>query len=233
MVSKRIAKTLLALSLALTAAPVYGADGNMENKAKGAEAVLSADDQKLGAQIDQLWDQARKHEKKGDYDVSLKKYDEMLALNEKRAESPDKIQKKLQILIAKRDAALKKANRILDSAEYVQHVNLHSFEARYYNTGIKAGTAGVKFKIRNEGKKTLNEIEVTVYFKDKDGNTIAEIPYKPVTRNPDSPIKNHKPLEPGAVWQMDRGKFLPAWTVPAHWVERAAVAKVTALEIAD
>jgi hypothetical protein len=232
MLSKGV-KTFLVMALASVAAGADADDGTVEEKAKGAEAATPAADDRLGAQIELLWKEARSREKQGDYDASLRKYDEMLALNEKRAGSPDQIRKKLEILIARRDTAVKKANRILDSAEYVKHVRLHAFEARYYDTGAKTGTPGVKFKIRNDGRKTLNEIEVTVYFKDKDGNTIAAIAYKPVTRNTDSPIVNHQPLEQGALWQLEKGTFLPAWSVPPHWVERAAVARITGLEIAD
>ena len=47
-------------------------------------------------------------------------------------------------------------------------------------THLSRANPGVEFKIKNNGTETLEMVKVTVYFKDAQGNTIAEEDYTPV-----------------------------------------------------
>ncbi len=112
---------------------------------------------------------------------------------------------------------------------YVDKVKLYEFTAKYFSTYTDKNTPGVTFKIKNEGDKTLTKIEVTVYFKDAFNNTIAEEDFHPVFVSEYS-FRDNKPLKPNYIWQMERGKFYTAESVPSEWQEGNAVAKITNIE---
>ena len=90
---------------------------------------------------------------------------------------------------------------------------------------------GVDFKLKNGGDRSLNEVEVTVYFQGSGGAIIAEESYHPVLVSTYS-FGNNKPLKPNYIWQMERGKFYKADSVPTEWKEGAASATITDIEFA-
>jgi hypothetical protein len=115
------------------------------------------------------------------------------------------------------------------NAEYIDKVKLYDFQARY----IKANwVPGITFKLKNEGNKTLKRVEVTVYFRDASGNIITEETFNPVLVS-SLGLNDNKPLRPGYIWEIERGKVLTAPAVPTEWVEGRAEAKITSVEIAD
>ena len=123
----------------------------------------------------------------------------------------------------------------LDSPEkqaYLAHLGLYEFQSRYYTTVLDERVPGVEFKLKNRGNRTLKSVEVTVFFKDGSGRVISEEDYHPVLVS-DSSFTPGKPLKPGYIWHMERGKFYQAPLVPDEWQEGSAEAKITALEFAD
>lgn len=112
---------------------------------------------------------------------------------------------------------------------YIGNVELYDLTAAYYKTYLSDRVPGVKFKIKNKGDRTLNEVEITVYFEDSKGNVIAEEDYHPVLVSKYS-YSNNKPLKPNYVWQQESGKFYQAKSVPSEWKEGAITAKVTDIE---
>jgi type VI secretion system VasI family protein len=130
-------------------------------------------------------------------------------------------------------APVKSDNNTAESerSAYIEKVKLYDFEARYYESVLDGRIPGVTFKLKNDGDKTLNRVEVTVYFKDAKGNTIAEEKFLPVLVR-EYAIGDNKPLKPGYIWQIERGKFYTAKSVPSEWGEGSAVAAVTSVDIA-
>lgn len=116
--------------------------------------------------------------------------------------------------------------------EYINNfLKLYDFEARYYDSYLEENIPGCTFKIKNKGNKTVTDIEVTVYFKDKNGNTIAEEKYNPVL---DVSLSDYKELKPNYTWQQEEDKFYAAKTVSKDdWVEGKAEAKITAIKFKD
>ncbi len=112
--------------------------------------------------------------------------------------------------------------------EYLKNLEIYDFKARYYETSLDGRVPGVEFKIKNNGTETLEMVKVTVYFKDVQGNTIAEEKYTPVLVSPFS-FSDNKPLKPNYIWQLERGKFYTAKSVPSEWKEGAAEIRVTDL----
>jgi hypothetical protein len=119
-------------------------------------------------------------------------------------------------------------------ASYIaNNIDLYDFEARYMDSILDGRVPGVEFKLKNNGDKVLNQVEVTVYFQDAAGNTIAEEDFYPVLVTDYSFSGDRKPLKPGYVWQQENGRFYSAKSVPSEWAEGRATAKITDIEFAD
>ena len=89
---------------------------------------------------------------------------------------------------------------------YMPKVRLYEVNAHYQPKSSYDETIipALTFKIQNNGNKTLSKVEVTIYFKDNNGNVIFEEDYTPVSTS--SWSSSSKPLKPGYIWQIERGK---------------------------
>lgn len=120
------------------------------------------------------------------------------------------------------------------NAEYIaQHVELYDVSAKYMNAALDGRVPGVLFKIRNNGDRSLDRVEVTIYFKDAAGRVIAEEDYHPVLVSEYSFSGNNKPLKPGYIWQMEKGKFYSAKKVPDEWEEGSIDAAITEVRFTE
>ncbi|MBM4035362.1 MAG: hypothetical protein FJ291_26770 [Planctomycetes bacterium] len=119
-----------------------------------------------------------------------------------------------------------------EKREYLRSVHLYDLKAKYYDSILDQRVPGVQFKLRNAGERTLARVEVTVYFEDAWGNVVAEEDYVPVLLS-SYRLEQTKPLRPGYIWQMERGKFYQAKSVPSEWQEGKVHAKVTDVEFAS
>ena len=129
---------------------------------------------------------------------------------------------------ATRPQAKPVANLRREEQEYIKSIDLYEFQAKFYESFLEGKVPGVKFKLRNNGNRSLKKIEVTVYFKNASGNTIYEENYFPV--NTDSWLEPGKPLKPQYVWQMESDKFYSVKSVPDEWQVGNAIPKITAIE---
>jgi hypothetical protein len=117
--------------------------------------------------------------------------------------------------------------------EYIPNVSLYDLEAKFYTTFSKNRVPGVKFKLKNNGDRLLQEVEVTVYFKNADGTVIAEERYHPVLAMKKSYSGDQVILKKNYIWQMEEGNFYKADGVPTEWKEGAVDAKVTNIKFAE
>ncbi len=119
-------------------------------------------------------------------------------------------------------------------ASYIaEHVELYDVKASYMDSLLDGRVPGVLFKLKNTGDVTLDMVEVTFYFRDESGATIAEENFHPVLVSAYSFSGDNDPLKPGYVWQMERGKFYTAKSVPSEWAEGNVEAKVTDIRFAE
>ena len=117
-------------------------------------------------------------------------------------------------------------------ADYIKNdLELYDFSARYQDSILDGRVPGVDFKLHNKGARTLQKVEVTVYFKDAAGNVIWEEKYFPVLVTEFG--TDNTPLKPGYIWQMESGHFYAAKKVPSEWQEGSARAVVTDIEFKD
>lgn len=117
-------------------------------------------------------------------------------------------------------------------AAYIdESLELYDLSAKYIET-YSGRVAGVLFKLRNNGETSLDRVEVTVYFKDGNGNVIAEEDFHPV-RVSEYSIGDNKPLRPGYIWQMEQGKYYTAKQIPSEWKEGSIESSITDIRFAE
>jgi len=125
----------------------------------------------------------------------------------------------------------KKYEEFKQKEEYIKNILLYDLKAKYYSTYLQKRVPGVEFKLKNKGSKTLNKVEVTVFFKDKTGAVIAEETYHPVIVTEFS-LMDNKPLKPNYIWKLEQGRFMQAKSVPSEWKQGSVAAKITDIEFA-
>lgn len=113
---------------------------------------------------------------------------------------------------------------------YMQHLKLYDLKAKYYSAWDNDHVPGVDFKIKNSGDRSLDRVEVTVYFQDPAGVVIAEEKYLPVLVSKFNFSGDKTPLRPNYIYQMEAGKFYKADKVPTEWKEGAVTAKITDID---
>jgi len=153
--------------------------------------------------------------------AALAKYDEVLELDSELVEVQQK-----------RAEAEQEVHAFEAKQAYVGNLSLYDLQAKYYETYLDKRVPGVQFKLKNNGDRTLDKVEVTVYFKDASGSVVAEENFHPVLVTKYS-LGDNKPLKPNYIWQLDRGKFYKAEAVPSEWKEGSVSAKITDLAFAD
>lgn len=124
-----------------------------------------------------------------------------------------------------------------DAEHYIaKDLKLYALAARYEESELDGRVPAITFKIRNDGDRTLDTVKVRVIFKDAAGRAIDEEEYSPVLYIRDNSgaiaTGDNKPLRPGYIWQMERGKFFNAKSVPSEWKEGSAEARIISVVFA-
>jgi len=102
-------------------------------------------------------------------------------------------------------------------------VELYGVEAQMCKDYSGSAIPGVRFKLKNIGKDIIEDVEVVIFFKDKDGKAIAEESYHPLRK---TFTTSQKLLKPGYIWQVEKDKFFLAPNVPSEWKVGAVEGKI-------
>lgn len=153
---------------------------------------------------------------------AVQKYEEIIALGGEMVEAQKLLEE------TKNEIALLQAKK-----DYISKVKLYDFKSKYYEQYSSKKVPGVDFKLKNNGDKSLTRVEVTVFFKDANGNIVSEEDYNPIIVTKRSFSNDNKPLKPGYIWQMERGTFYTAKNVPSEWKEGSATATITDIEFEE
>ena len=149
------------------------------------------------------------------FDEALQKYETMgeLASGKKTAEACIKI-------------VIKTRGEYNERMDYLDKVELTEFIAERFDTYLKEGVPGVKLSIKNNGSRSLDRVEVVVYFQDGAGVTIFEKTVLPVLVSEYSFGRNNTSLKPGYIREMGVGKYFTVDSPLSSWQEGKAFAKV-------
>ncbi len=120
--------------------------------------------------------------------------------------------------------------RLKEKLKYIENISLYDIKSGYYDTYLDGKVPGVKFKLKNNGNKSLKKVKVTIYFKDKNGSIIFEEDFHPILVTEYSFLNDNKPLKPNYVWSMGRDKFYKVESVPSEWKSGNVEAKITDIE---
>lgn len=190
----------------------------LDGREKAIEAQKNAEERKK--KVESLLLEASKLKREKKLHGALAKYYEILELDSDVVEAKEGAEK-TQVAISQFE----------ENQAYLKNVILYDLSAGYYKTYSDENVPGVTFKIKNKGDRILKKVEVTVYFKDSTGTIIAEEDYFPVLVSEYSFSGDNKPLKSNYVWQMERGKFYKAESVPSEWEEGAVSAQITDIEL--
>lgn len=120
-----------------------------------------------------------------------------------------------------------------EKAAYIaQNLTLYDLDARYRDSLLDGRVPGVKFKIKNKGNRTLNEVRVRVVFLDEADKPIAEEEYTPVLVIDTNFSGDNTPLRPNYIWSGKSDEFYTAKQVPSEWKSGRATASVTYIDFA-
>lgn len=138
-----------------------------------------------------------------------------------------------RVLQEQQRAEAEQAEKERQASYIADHLDLYDVEASYMDSLRDGKIPGVLFKLKNTGDAPLDMVEVTFYFKDDSGSIIAEEDFHPVLVSSYSYLGKNDPLKAGYVWQMEKGKFYTAKSVPSEWVEGSVEAKVTDVRFSE
>lgn len=150
---------------------------------------------------------------------ALAKYNEILELDSKVVEAKEGVKET--------ETELKKFQ---EKQEYMPKIELKDFrvaEGQKYSFGDPE--PGVFGTIVNGGDRTLSEVEVTVYFLDKNGTVVGEEDFHPVLVSSYSFGGDNKPLKPNYV--KDFGYTVKKYA-PSTWAGKVN-GKITNIEFSD
>lgn len=160
--------------------------------------------------INKLRNEAEEFEKNKQFDSAIEKLKEIISLDAQDKES------------------VKKIENLEEKIKCIKNISIYDFNSQYYETYFEGNIPGITFKIKNMTSKELTLIETTVSFKDSTGTVICEEKYYPVNTN--NLFGNSDSLKPNHIWQLDRGYYYKAESVPSEWQEGSAEIKVTNVE---
>ena len=120
-----------------------------------------------------------------------------------------------------------------EKMDYIGKVQITEFVARRIDTYSKTGIPAVRISLKNTGNLSLDKVKVIVYFQDKNGNTIFEEGFHPVSVSKYSFSGDNKPLKSGYVKEMEKDKYYTIESELSEWAEGEAVAKVTDIEFTE
>ena len=158
--------------------------------------------------IDELLSIASSLDKKKKYSEAINTYKEILNIDDSNADaisSMKKVEDKLTEQKIKQD--------------YLNKIEIFDFKATWINTYSSKNVPAVRFAIRNNGDRSLDKVEVTVYFYDVNDNAIFEKKYLPVLAG--SYLSNDGPLKPNYIKRQKEDNYYTIDELGPEWLGKA------------
>ncbi len=112
----------------------------------------------------------------------------------------------------------------------IETINLYEFEATRIDTFTQKNLAAVRLKLKNNGDRTITEVEVLIEFRDGEGRAIHEETIAPVSS---SSWTRSSTLKPGFISSMAEGKYFTFENVPSEWETGKASAVIVAVSLEE
>ena len=222
-----------------------GLKGELQEK---ADALRVTNEKKEAAEGDLASAEAKRKELKGtvtNLEAELKKAREDVGASQKLVaatkEKAEKAQAEMKTCRAKLsmyrsetgvdgDAIDSSENPM--AAEYAQFLDIQVTAARYIDTYTQGRVPGLRFLVKNTGKRSVSLLKVIVYFQDKDGATIGEQDVFLVQNKGFDPTgilrPNYSIKVPG-----ERDKYMTAAHITDSWKKGSVDIKVVEIEFEE
>lgn len=120
-----------------------------------------------------------------------------------------------------------------EKMSYIGQIEITEFIARRIDTYSRENVPAIRISVKNNGERSLDEVKVTVYFRDQSGEIIYEDDYHPVLVSDYGFGDNNKPLKAGYVREMAEGKYYTLESPLSEWQDGNATAKIVDLEFSE
>lgn len=120
-----------------------------------------------------------------------------------------------------------------EKMNYMDKIKITEFIATRIDTYSDKNVPAVRISLKNVGDRSLDKIKVVVYFQDKAGNTIFEEDFLPVLVSEYSFTGNNKPLKPGYIREMEKGKYYTIDSQLSEWDEGNAFIKIADIKFSE
>tara|TARA_B100001093_G_C26710920_1_gene963366 strand:- start:10 stop:1089 length:1080 start_codon:yes stop_codon:yes gene_type:complete len=181
-----------------------------ENKWKIYENVsTSFEKAKLDEKVDELLSKAKELQENKKYTESINNYTQVLNIddsNNKAKSAINEIENELE------EQAIKQ--------EYIKNIEIFELEIKRIDTYLDKNVPAVKFAVKNNGDRSLDKVEVTVYFYDWDDKPIFEKKYLPVLVS-DYSISNNDPLKPNYIRRKNKNEYYTVDQLGPEWSGKA------------
>ena len=135
------------------------------------------------------------------------------------------------------DALVVKANTQIqereEKAKIIKNIQITDWTVTTINTYSEDDVPAIRFGLKNNSDKTLDKVEVTVFFYDKENNIIFEEDYLPVLVSEYSYGSNNKPLKPNYIWRQEPNKYYTISELKGSEWSGKASAKITDIRIQE
>ena len=158
-----------------------------------------------------------------------KKFEQAIATYEKMSEIPSGVDA-AETGIAEANAEMQ---TFAEKMDYLEKVEITEFSARRIDTYSGKNIPATRISLKNMGDRSLDRVEVTVYFYDDEGSVIYEEDYNPVLVSDWNITGHDKPLKGGYVKEMEADKWYTLDVPLSEWQEGNAKAKVTDLKFSE
>jgi len=160
--------------------------------------------------IGELLKKASNFREKKKFTESLNTYKEVLDIDESNSKAKQAINK---IGDEIEEAEFKQA--------YIENIEIFEFEAKRIDSFLKGkNIPAVRFALKNNGDRSLDKVEVTVYFYDNNNQPIYEKTFTPVLVSEYS-FSNDGPLKPNYIWRGETNNYYTIEQLGPEWSGKA------------
>lgn len=120
-----------------------------------------------------------------------------------------------------------------EKSAYIDKIEITEFTAKRIDTYRENGVPAVRLGLKNNGDRSLDQVEVIVYFQDESGATIYEESFNPVYVSQFSYGRDNKPLKAGYVYEMEKDRYMTLDTPLSQWADGKAEIKIVNIKFSD
>ncbi|TON10908.1 hypothetical protein CGH63_12060 [Vibrio parahaemolyticus] len=130
------------------------------------------------------------------------------------------------------DNAKEQMNVFAEKMNYIKNIEVTEFVAKRIDTYSQKRAPAVRISLKNNGDRSLDMVETTVFFYDKEDKIIFEEIYRPVLVSKYN-FSNNQPLKPGYVREMESDKYYVLESNLSEWKNGAATVKITDIRFTE